>query len=111
MTLTKNLVLNQGASFSQEFIITDSAGAVRNLTGYTATAQMRKGYYSQTNVAFTVAQVDVEGKITISLDDTETAALSLIPSNRYVYDVEITDGSDVERVREGIITIKPEVTK
>ena len=48
------------------------------------------------------------GQVTLSLTATVTAGLA---SGRYVYDVELTTGSTVSRVLEGLVTVSPEVTK
>ena len=69
---------------------------------------MRRREYGTTSIAFTVAQVDATGVITISLTATQTAALK---SGRYVYDCESASGSETLRVQEGILTVTPQVTK
>ena len=52
---------------------------------------------------------DRESQITISLTDTQTAALE---SGRYVYDLVITDASGSKtRVVEGIATVSPSVSR
>ena len=49
------------------------------------------------------------GQITLKLSRTQTANLA---SGRYVYDVEVTDGSDTRsRLVEGIVTVTPQVTR
>jgi hypothetical protein len=49
------------------------------------------------------------GQITISLTDTQTAALE---DGRYVYDLVITDSSGSKtRVVEGIATVNPSVSR
>jgi hypothetical protein len=59
-------------------------------------------------VTFTVTIDALNGEVTLSLTATQTAALT---AGRYVYDVELTIGSTVSRVIEGIVTVTPEVTK
>jgi hypothetical protein len=108
MATKANLVIDQGATFSTDLTLTDENGDMLILNGYTSNSQIRKWYTSSTSVPFaTTVNADV-GVITLSLTDTQT---SLLTAGRYVYDVEISDGSTVSRVVEGIITVTPNVTR
>jgi len=113
MATTTNIVIEQGATFSQEFTVLDSAGSAKNLTGYTATAQMRRSHYSSTSTAFTTAVVNATGKVTLSLTAAETAAISVgsTGNNRFVYDIEVASSSETLRPFEGIVTVRPNVTR
>lgn len=114
MATVKNLVIDQGTTFSLTITVADANGNEIDLDGYTARAQLRKSYGATSYTAFTVtvAEDTTTGELTISLTDTQTSALK---AGRYVYDVEIVapvaDGSPVTRVLEGIITVTPEVTR
>lgn len=112
MAATANLSIDQGASFTSDITVKDSAGDVFDLTGYTAAAKMALGFAStRTRVSFTTAIASpTTGVITLSLTASQTADLEA-PA-RYVYDVEITRTSDssVTRVIEGIISTSPNVT-
>ena len=106
-----NQVIDQGATFSKQITVYETDGTtVQNLTGYTVAAQLRKNY---TSTAYTTINATnnapTSGVIVMSLTAAQTAALK---AGRYVYDLQITaaDGT-VSRTIEGIITIKPEVTK
>lgn len=112
MAAVANLSIDQGATFTSDVTIKDINGNTFNLTGYTARAKMALGYSStRTRVAITttVAADPTTGIVTLSLNDTQTAALE---DARYVYDVEIVNDSSgaVTRVIEGIITVRPNVT-
>lgn len=111
MAAIANLTIDQGASFSSDVTLKDSSNALFDLTGYTASAKMAKGYSStRTRVAMTttIASDPTTGVVTLSLTATETAALDA-PA-RYVYDLEVTTGASVTRVIEGIINVRPNVT-
>lgn len=108
MATQKNIVIDQGTTFSESVTAKDSAGSAKDLTGYTTTAQMRKSYYSSSSTDFTIAQVDATGVITISLTAAQTGNLK---AGRYVYDVESASASETIRVVEGIVTVTPQVTK
>jgi hypothetical protein len=72
---------------------------------------IRKTYQSTTATTFTSTFVSprTTGQITISLTDTQTAALE---AGRYVYDLVITDSSgNKTRVVEGIATVNPSVSR
>ena len=105
------LRIDQGASFSSDVTVTNSAGDVVDLTGYTTTAKMAKSYGASSSVTITsaLASDPTTGVVELTLTDTQTAALDA-PS-RYVYDVYITQTSTstVTRVIEGVITVNPKV--
>ena len=106
-----NQVIDQGSTFSKQITVYETDGStIQNLTGYTASSQLRKIY---TSTAYTTINATnnspTSGIIIMSLTATQTAALK---SGRYVYDLQITAAdSTVTRVIEGVITFRPEVTK
>lgn len=108
MATKANLVIDQGATFSADLDITDENGDMINLTGYTASSQIRKWYTSSKYVEFTTAVNTDIGVITLSLTANQTSYLT---AGRYVYDVEITDNITISRIVEGIITVNPNVTR
>lgn len=108
MATKANLVIDQGATFSTDLTLSDENGDALNLSGYTANSQIRKWYTSTNAVSFSTAINVDSGVISLTLTANQTASLS---SGRYVYDVEITNGSTISRVVEGIITVTPNVTR
>ena len=111
MAVISNIFIDAGADFTTTVTVTDSTGSALNLTGYTHAAQIRKSYDSTSaTVAFTTTTTDASnGKFTLSLTNTQTAA---IPHGRYVYDAVITaSGGTKTRVVEGIVTVNPRVTQ
>jgi|TARA_B100001245_G_scaffold110000_1_gene80374 hypothetical protein len=110
MAAIANLTIDQGATFSSDVTVKDAQDNAFNLTGYTASAKLAKGFAStrtRTNMTTSIATDATTGVVTLSLTATETAALD---AERYVYDLEITSGAAVTRVIEGIITVRPQVT-
>ena len=107
-----NQEIDQGSTFSKQITVYETDGTtVQNLTGYTVAAQLRKNYTSTayTTILATIQSPPTGGIIVISLTAVQTAALK---SGRYVYDLQITAAdTTVTRVLEGVITIRPEVTK
>lgn len=110
MAAVSNLAIDQGTTYSVTITVNDATGSARDLNGFTGRAQMRRSYFSSSNVAFTVS-IDnpLDGEVILSLSSAQTANLKY---GRYVYDVELVSNSTtVERVVEGIVTVYPEVTK
>ena len=112
MAAVANLRIDQGTTFTTDVTVKDNAGDAFDLTGYTASAKMAKGYAStKTRVTMTATVTSAStGVITLSMTADETNALDA-PA-RYVFDVEIlrTNDSTITRVIEGIITVSPSVT-
>lgn len=112
MANTKNLFIDQGSNFSYSITATDEYGTALSITagsGYTASGQLRRSYYSLTSTSFVAGVTGATGNITFSLGATSTAALK---PGRYVYDIELLYPSGkVVRQLQGTITVDPEVTK
>jgi hypothetical protein len=104
------LLIEQGATFSSTVNVEDTAGAAINLSGYSASSQMRKSYYATSNTAFTSTVTGTaNGEITLSMTAANTANLT---PGRQVFDLLITSPTGVKtRVVEGIIVISPGVTR
>jgi len=105
-----NLVINAGATFSQQFDLAQSDSAPLNLTGYSLAAQIRKHAGSSNPTAFTATAMDVTGGvILITLTPAQTTALK---TGRHVYDIVITDAAgDKTRVVEGSVLVREGVTR
>lgn len=110
-----HLVVDQGATLRESFTYKDSAGAIVNLTGYTARSQIRASYsaastiLSATTAAGTLTITANSGLIAFAVPAATTA--NLTPGN-YVWDLEIVDASGiVTRLVGGTCTITPEVTR
>ena len=107
-----NQVIDQGSTFSKSITVYQTDGTtIQDLSAYTPTSQLRKNYTStaSTTINATKATPHTSGVIVMSLTAVQTAALK---AGRYVYDLQITHSdTTVTRVIEGVITIRPEVTK
>lgn len=109
MAAIQNLYIDQGTTYSLSITVSDQNGDIKDLTEYTAAAQMRKSYYSSGATSFTASiSSPTDGEVTISLTATQTSALK---AGRYVYDIEITSDEETLRILEGIVVVNPEVTK
>ncbi len=106
-----NIVINSGSDFSQSFTLEGSdTNSAYDLTGYTASSQMRKHAGSSTSTSFT-AEISLPptlGKISISLTSEQT---STIKPGRYVYDILIEKDGSKTRVIEGMVLVREGVTR
>jgi hypothetical protein len=109
MATKANLVIDQGSTFSTDLSLLDENGDGIVLNGYTANSQIRKWYTSSSPAATFATSINVESSVlTLTLTDAQTSNLV---AGRYVYDVELSDGLNVSRIVEGIVTVTPQVTR
>ena len=106
---TVNLVIDQGCTFEKVITAQNTTSGNVTISSGTCAAKMRQSYYSSNNIT-TLTTAVAGSNVTISLTATQTAAVS---SGKYVYDVEYTqsDGTTIERLCEGIVTVSPQSTK
>lgn len=105
-----NLIINSGASFSQDFFLEDSAtNSAMDLSSTTVASQMRKWSGSTGVTTFTTSVVNSQtGQIRISLGSSITSSLK---PGRYVYDVLLTNNNSTTRVVEGMALVREGVTR
>lgn len=110
MAAYTEITIEQGSTFTSTVNVEDAYNNPINLSGYSASSQMRKSYYSSSyiNISATITG-NSNGEITLSMTAANTANLT---AGRYVYDLIIDDGANtITRVVEGIATILPSVTR
>ena len=108
MATKVNLVVDQGADFTTTITLTNDDGSTFDLTDYSAASQIRKHYTSSNATNMSVTLNGNSGIVTLTMNNSVTAALT---SGRYVYDLELTDSSNVvSRIVEGTVTVTPQVT-
>jgi len=109
-----NTTIDQGSVWSVVLVYTDSNNVPVNLTGYTAAMQLRQNYNSTTaDLTLTTANggitiVGATGTITITATATQTG---LLDPGFYVYDLELTSGSNISRLIQGQLTVAEQVTR
>ena len=109
MAVKANIIIDQGTDYTTSITLSNDNSEIVDLTGYTATAQIRKTYTSTTSTSFTTAINAAAGIITLSLSATATSNLA---AGRYVYDVLLKSSANVKsRVVQGLVTVSPRVTK
>jgi len=107
-----NLVIDQGSDFAINLTIKE-LGSIKNLTGYSARAQMRSSRSASSVAATftcTVLTPPTNGIVKMQLGN---SASSGIAAGRYFYDLEIHTNADavVRRLIQGEVTLNPEVTR
>lgn len=109
MAVAKNLYVDQGSYFSSYFSVTRN-GAPLNITGHTVKAQMTKYVGSSKSYDIPVVIEDaLNGVIKFQIPG---AVSDNYPAGPHFYDAELTDESGEKlRVVEGIINIRPQITK
>lgn len=109
MATISNLYIDQGSTFNTSLNVNDQTGEPLDLSDYTAAAQMRRSYYTNTYIDLNATiSSPLDGEVSISLSASESGA---VKAGRYVYDIEITGNGETMRVLEGIIVVNPEVTR
>lgn len=109
---TYNLSIDQGSDFILDLTVKEG-GAVKNLTGYSARAQLRSKKSDATLAASficTVKDPATSGQISIELPNSVSSALT---AGRYFYDLEIYTANDntVKRLIQGEAVLNQEVTR
>lgn len=114
---TYNFTIEQGTTFQQDFYWSIASTPV-NVTGYAARMMVRPtvnapdpplASWNTTNGRMTIGTSD--GRFTIFLKDTDTAAITWTTG---VYDIELVSPATtpvVTRILKGTITVDPEVTR
>jgi hypothetical protein len=105
------ITIEQGANLTSTVTVNDTQGDAVNLTTYSASAQLRKSYYSSSaNTLTAIITGNANGQITLSMTAANTSSLT---PGRYVYDLIIRSSTDnsVTRVVEGTAVVLPSVTR
>ena len=107
-----NLVIDQGSDFAIDLTIKE-LGSAKDLSGYSARAQMRSTRTASSVAATfdcTVLNPATHGVVKMSLSNSVSSALA---AGRYFYDLEIHTANNavVRRLIQGKVTLNPEVTR
>jgi hypothetical protein len=106
-----NLTIYQGATFEHTTTCLEN-DEPRDLTGYTARMQARADAAAQPILDLTtgdgITLGGTTGTITIEIPAADTAGL---PPGDWRYDLQITDGTRVDRCYQGTITIDAAITQ
>lgn len=108
MATRLNIYADQGTDFELAVDVVDESGNPLNLAGYSVTAQARPHYESEDH--FDLSAVGhSNGAVVLSMTAAESAN---VRAARYVYDVvTVSPDSKTSRVLEGVLTIRPGVSR
>lgn len=105
--IAENLLIQQGESFSKNFVLENADKSLVNVSAYTASAYMAKYSGDTTTYTFSVGITTSTSTINISMASTITATLN---PGRYYYNVFTVDGSSKKvKQREGNIIVNASV--
>jgi nucleoside phosphorylase len=109
-----DLYVDSGATYTDVITFRDSAGALVNLTGYTASLKIRPTVESST-VSLSLTQASgltlggAAGTVTITISAAQTTTLA---GGNFVYDLKVTSGGGVAtRLVEGDVIVSAEVSR
>ena len=105
--IAENFTIQQGETFSKDFILTNPDKSLIGISSFTSTGFLAKYAGDATTYAFTVGITTSTSTIRISLASTITATLD---SGRYYYNVFTVNGSSVkQKQREGNVLVNASV--
>ena len=113
MAQYEEITIDKGADASIRLELVDANGSKKNLANYTIKGKIKKNYADSGGEATlftpTILTPPADGVVTLTLTNAQTKALK---AGRYVYDVEITaSDSTITRPIQGIVTVRPNVTR
>jgi len=91
--IAENFTIQQGETFTKDFILTNPDKSLVGISSYTSTAFLAKYAGDSTTYPFIVGITTSTSTIRISMASTITATLD---SGRYYYNVFTVDGSSVK---------------
>ena len=107
-TPSVNIVIPQGANFSEVFTSTETDGTATNLAGYSGSAKIKKFPSSNSSTSFNVGITSAVGEVAIALTSGKTTS---IKPGRYYYDVVLTSSTGlVSRMVEGMALVTAGIT-
>lgn len=114
-----DFTIYQGATFDRNFQFIDSNGDNLSTSGCTVRMQARTSVSDTSKILNMTSgdgtiSINATGLVTITLSATITAVLPGVESRNagyLIYDMEIVNGTVVDRVLMGTITISAEVTR
>ena len=106
-----NLTIDQGSDFAIDLVVSED-GAAKNLTGYSARAQMRITKSASAIAAtFTCTITSATGgALKMELPNATSSGMS---PGKYYYDLELYTNNNVivARLMQGTVILTPEVTR
>lgn len=104
-----NLIIHKGTKFEETFSLTADDDSMLNLTGYSASASLKKHPTSAKSFDFSTSIVISEGSIKVSMGASVTSTL---PSGRCYYDILVKAPTNfVSKAVEGNVLVQESASK
>ena len=105
-----NFIVDAGAGLVKTFVYRDANQAIVNLTGYTATFQIRKSTFGPLITSATPTINSSTYVITLTLTPEQTL---LLRESNYVYAIQVSNAStgDVKIASHGALTINQAIVR
>lgn len=106
-----DITIDRAAEYTFVLTIQNQAGTAVNIGSATFYANIIHRDFNNETVSFTPTILDsgVNGQVSFNL--TEANTLALQPSGRYAYDIFMRRGTVMERLLEGSVTVRANITK
>jgi hypothetical protein len=106
-----DITIDRAAEYTFVLTIQNQAGTAVNIGSATFYADIRDVNFRRKAVSFTPTVLDsgVNGQVSFNL--TEANTLVLNPSGIYEYDIFMRRGTVMERLLEGSVTVRANITK
>jgi hypothetical protein len=103
-----NIAIEQGTYYEDVFTVRNPNGTPLDLTGYTASAAIKKFSTSTTSTPFTVGIITAAGQVVLSMGNTISNALD---AGRYYYDVVITSTGtgNITKIIKGSVMVNSSI--
>lgn len=103
-----NITIEQGTYYQDVFTVRNPNGTPLDLTGYTASAAIKKFSTSTTSTPFTVGIVTAAGQVVLSMGNTVSNALNY---GRYYYDIVITsiETGNITKIIKGSVMVNSSI--
>jgi hypothetical protein len=110
MSGNRNIVVTKGDTFNFNFRV-DIDGVAWDLTSYTGRMQVRRSTLDTNKLLDTATNgavvLDASGNVSVSVPAT---FMSTVPTGRWLYDFQLTSGSEVTTILAGRFIVQAEVT-
>lgn len=104
MSIKANISIVQGTNFLTEIAVVDIDSLAIDLTGYTATAYMKKEWVSPEKITINADISAEDGIITLSM--THVATANVEPRD-YVWACDVSAANNKSRVCSGTVLVEP----
>jgi len=106
-----DITIDRAAEYTFVLTIQDQAGTAVNIGSATFYADIRDVTSRRKAVSFTPTILASGANGQVSFNLTEANTLALQPSGRYAYDIFMLRGTVMERLLEGSVTVRANITK